>query len=135
MSVGYKTWLIPQLQNLSYTNEWNTSHYRSLKSIDKNFTEILLQAETKSSVPTNDHWNSDLHHKNSVYNYWKFYICGHKSNRNVFSQLHQITSQVPADHIQQGCPTLSAPKQQHARKALIDAPNTSYSQRQVFLVI
>jgi hypothetical protein len=99
-----------------------------------NLQTILLEAESKCAVPTDTQWSSDLHNKFLTYTFWKISIRGLKSNKPVSVQLQQIRDQIKSYDIYQGKPDRPVLKQlQHARKALIDARNNSYQNRQHFL--
>jgi hypothetical protein len=63
----HQTLLIPSLlhriQQLSYIVKWTLNDSEELETIDAQFTQILLEAESKCAVPTENHWSIDLQNK------------------------------------------------------------------------
>jgi hypothetical protein len=94
--------LLQQIKKIEQTTTWINSEHHQLESIDTMFTNILLQAEQKCLIPTNNHWTSELHEKYLIYMYWAITIKGQKNKKHINNQLNSIILQSPEIDIFQG---------------------------------
>jgi hypothetical protein len=128
------TEILNKLQRLSDKHIWNSKDHESADKINTQFTSILLQAEQGSAIPIDNYWNSELHIKNLIYNYWITTIRGIKNKKNVSNQLKLIQDQLGDNDPYQGVSEITPIKKlRHARKTLLDAQTQSFNTRQVFL--
>jgi hypothetical protein len=72
-----------QLKKIGATQEWSQTQHDKLEQIDQEFTAILLEAESKCSVPIEYPWSPTLDKHSVIYSYWSLKIRGFKNDINI----------------------------------------------------
>jgi hypothetical protein len=62
--------LLSELRDLEQTTQWTLGHHNDLEQIDITFTEMLLQSESKCTIPSDYPWSPTLHKASLIYQYW-----------------------------------------------------------------
>jgi hypothetical protein len=122
-----------QLSALLGKSSWTQADHDTFELIDKNFTEALLAAESKASLPSIP-WSPKLHIATLIYSYWSITRSAELNHRDALVQLLDIQSQLPPGAIFQNQPSYSVLQQKRlARKNLIDITIEARSHRDEFL--
>jgi hypothetical protein len=128
--------LATQLFALNHTKSWTSDQHEQLEQIDREFTNALLQAESKCRQNESAPWSPALHEAYLIQTYWKKTISGQLTRKSVHSQLNEIKNKLSdPTKLWQGNINRSARTQlRHANKNLTNIKRQAYERRQEYLI-
>jgi hypothetical protein len=86
--------ILLQLQQLDKLPTWNLQNSSAFESLDRKFTQTLLQAEEACALPNHAAWTPALHECFMIYKYWRIRKSSHSTKKKVTEQLTQIAQTV-----------------------------------------
>jgi hypothetical protein len=114
--------LLARITELQDRQTWTSKQHEHLEKIDEEFTQILLLAESQSSVPTGYSWSTTLDSHSRIYNYWSIKIRGISNNINIRNKLQEIEQQIPINVLHHNLRSTNPIVQlRHARRNLINS--------------